>query len=322
MAKLIVPEMTVDMKVLARSPDQRSFKALLNAYYPKLARAFPDKSEYESKRTYINYLKDASFPWTMLILRDAEGTILGGIQYQVVPVNGVWLRKAIWAEHIWLSDPEGRSYKNFLTLLRIARERFVASGAQVVFFEFNDRSKMTFQQLADDAKGGLPTEARELLWGRAFNNAMHLVIDSHGRVGPYNQPGMDGEAPVEYLSLLFASLTDKQLNRILLSDYLALLQAAHSTIPSVDLEKDPTVVEYRRQLADRIAAGELYFDFVPLAHTQVTRLVETRFARTRSSFEGALGALKGMSALELITLLRGLTSACPEIEELARKAAA
>jgi hypothetical protein len=324
MAKAIDPNMTVDMKALALSKskaDQQLFKALLREYYPRLCKAFPDKSEIENKSTYVKYLKDAAFPWTMLILRSQDGSILGGIQFQVVNVNGVWLRKAIWGEHIWLSDPDGRSYTNFLTLLRTARERFTASGAQMLFFEFNDRAKMTFQQMVEDAKGGLPTEARELMWGRAFKQAMHLAVDGTGRVAPYDQPGMDGEAPVEYLSLLFASLTDRPLSKILLSDYMALLQAAHKTIPGVDVNADATVVKYRTELAPRIEKGDQYFHFVPLAETQVTRLVDTRFMRPRRAFENSVGVLENLEKPELIALVRMLTSAAPAAEVTAKAAA-
>src|SRR5205823_8923245 len=134
--------------------------------------------------TYRNYLNNPLFPWQMLVLRAEDGSIIGGIQYQVVSVNGVWLRKAVWAEHIWLEDPAGRSFSNFRELMRIAQQRFIDTGAQLVFFEFNDRAKMTFAQLRDDAKGGIATEAREVIWGRVCDRAMHIAIGMDGQPAP------------------------------------------------------------------------------------------------------------------------------------------
>jgi hypothetical protein len=317
MAKQIDPSMTVDMKMLAMSKskaDRALFNALMKIYYPRLSKAFPDKSEIENKSTYVRYLKDPNFQWTMLILRSSDGDILGGIQYQKVMVGGVWLQSAIWGEHIWLVDPVGRSYTNFMALLKIARERFEGSGAQMLFFEFNDRAKMSFGQMVEDAKGGLPTEAREVLWGRAFKQGFNLALDASGSPAVYAQPGMDGEAPVTYLSLLFASLTGKPLNRLLLSDYLMLLQAAHRTISGVDLATDETVVAYREQIAAQIASGEQYLDFVPLAQTRVARLVNARFAKTRRSFEHATGSLERLSKEQLIAVIRELTSAPTETD--------
>lgn len=266
----VVPENTLSMRELAQKGDA-SFTATLEAYYPRLSNAFPDKAEIEAMSSYDRYLRDPTGTWDALVLRGKSGEILGGIQSQVVQVNGDTIKKAVWAEHIWLS-PEARSYQNFSQLLNVAKGHFSKSNTGFVFMEFNDRAKMNWSQLVQDAEGGLATEAREKIWARV---GLNVLTDKRGRVAPYAQPGMDGEAPVTYLSLGFAGTEPLAGKSIPTSDYAKLLRAAHSTIADVD--SDPTVKQYMTKLTQMIHSGETEMTFARLSDTVVERLVRQRF---------------------------------------------
>lgn len=276
---VVSPEHTVSMRDLAeRDPEQ--FKRTLDQYYPKLQNAFPDASEIESKETYNDYLHDKDFPWDMLVLHDKAGNVLGGIQSQEVAVGGTEIQKAIWAEHIWLA-PEARTYTNFQTLLKTAGQRWSATGSDVVFMEFNDRAKMTWQQQVDDASAGLSPEARERIWGRV---GLYVLGDEAGRIAPYAQPAMGDGAPVEYLSIGMAPLKGKLDGKsIPIDDYLKLLKAAHSTIPDVDLDTDPTVLQYTAGLNAIKATGQDRLSFAKLKDTEVLRLINERFIITKKA---------------------------------------
>lgn len=265
----VAAENTLSLKELAAKGDP-SFAKTLDAYYPKLSNAFPDKAEIEAKSTYDRYLRDASSTWDALALRDKNGEIIGGIQSQVIPVNGEQLKNAVWAEHIWLS-PDARNYQNFSQLLKIAKTQFGKSNSNLVFMEFNDRAKMNWSQLTKDAEGGLATEAREKIWARV---GLNVLTDKRGKVAPYAQPGMDGEEPVTYLSLGMAAAEPLAGKFIPTSDYIKLLKAAHSTI--VDVETDPTVKQYTTKLNQMIANGETHLTFARLSDTVVERLVRGR----------------------------------------------
>jgi hypothetical protein len=274
MAKFIDANNTLNMRELAQSGDPK-FMETLRIYRRALSKAFPDPAEIESTRVYKDYLQDATFPWTMLALRDSEGNLLGGIQYQVVTVGGVWLKKAIWAEHIWLvKSAEARNFKNLMTLLNIANEQFQASGAQLVFFEFNDRAKMSDDEMATDRLSGVSTQKRETMWAR-FGS--HVLVDQRGFLAPYDQPGMGGEAPVEYLSLGFFPAGGKSLadNKLLVEDYEKLIVAAHITIPGITTE-DVTVRKNVSLLRSAVDTGKKYFRYVPLAKTCMVRIANDR----------------------------------------------
>jgi len=281
MAKFIDASNILNMRTLAQSGD-REFVPTLRAYCQALKLAFPDPAEIESWKVYKDYLLDADFPWTMLALRDKDGTLLGGIQFQVVTVGGVWLKKAIWAEHIWLvKSKDARNYTNLHTLLTIASEQFKATGAQIVFFEFNDRAKMSDEELATDSRSGVSTQKRETMWAR-FNS--YVLTDHRGFLAPYTQPGMGGEDPVEYLSLGFFPVNCKPLqgNRLLVGDYEKLLIAAHITIPGITT-KDVSVQKNVAALRTYTAAGRNYFRYVPLAKTTLVRIAADRLDTTRVS---------------------------------------
>ncbi len=85
---------------------------------------------------------------------------MGGIQYQIIDVNGKAINKAAWGEHIWL-DEQARNGKNFYTLLGIARENITKNGGEVVFMEFNNPDKMSVEQMLMDEAAGLSAKDRE-----------------------------------------------------------------------------------------------------------------------------------------------------------------
>ncbi len=270
----VSPEHTISMKELAEQ-DPKRFEKILEDYYPKLERAFPDASEIESMATYRDYLKDKNFNWDMLVLHDREGHVLGGIQSQVVDVGGEAVKKAVWGEHIWL-DPEARTYINFTKLLQVARDKWSKTGSDIVFMEFNDRAKMNFQQQLDDAAAGLSPEARERIWGRV---GLYVLGNENNRLAPYAQPAMGDGAPVDYLSLGFAPLKGKSLDGQTMSigDYTRLVKAAHATIPDVNLKSDPTVLKYTGELDKLTARGETHLSYSRLRDTDIARITPKRF---------------------------------------------
>ena len=257
--------------------DAKAMKQIMREeYYPGLKKAFPDKSEYEKISTYYEYLLDRGGTWDAVALRGNNGQIVGGIQSQVINVEGKVIKNAVWGEHIWLS-PDARSFPNFRALMNTAADRFRTTGSQVAFMEFNDRAKMTLQELIQDAKGGLTTEAREVIWGRFANKGLNILHFKDGKIAPYAQPGMDGQEPVTYLTLALIALDGSNLSgrKLPTNDYLKLLTKAHSTI--VDPATDPTVLGYTRELQNRIAAGETNMTFRRLADTTVGRIVTRQF---------------------------------------------
>jgi len=267
-------EHTISMKDLAER-DPARFEKILEEYYPKLERAFPDASEIESMATYRKYLKDKDFSWDMLVLHDKKGNVLGGIQSQIVDVGGDAVKRAFYGEHIWL-DPEARTFGNFNKLLKIAQEKWSKSDSDIVFMEFNDRAKMSLQQQNDDAAAGLSPEAREKIWGRV---GLSVLGDESNRLAPYAQPAMGEGKPVNYLSLAFGSPKGETLNgqTMSISDYTKLLQAAHAAIPNINLKTDPTVLRYTAELEKLVRDGETHFSFTPLRDTEIARLTPKRF---------------------------------------------
>lgn len=269
-----VPEITgvQSMRETAAADPKEMKRIMRTEYYPGLKKAFPDKSEYEKISTYYDYLTEKGGTWDAVALRSAEGKVVGGIQSQVIPVDGQVIKNAVWGEHIWLA-PDARSFPNFRFLMNTAAERFRATGSQVAFMEFNDRAKMTLQEMIQDAKGGLSTADREVIWGRFANKGLNILHFKDGKIAPYAQPGMDGQDPVNYLTLALIALDGKNLSgsKLPIGDYLSLLRKAHGTL--VDVDTDPTVLAYTGELTARMARGEIEMTFARLADTTVGRIV-------------------------------------------------
>lgn len=252
----ILPERSLSMRELAAN-DRAEMRKVLENYYPELEKAFPLEGEIESTQTYEQYLTDPESTWDMVVLRDSENKITGGIQYQVLDVPGSEVGKIAWAEHIWVKQ-ENRNYDNFRALLNVARERIAGDGAKMVFMEFNNPKKMTPEEIAIDAEGGITTQDRAKIWGRV---GIHVAVDSQGRIAEYGQPSMDGQPAVEFLSLGFVGLEPLTGKTISARDYINIAQAAHSTIPGVDLATDPTVQMYTKSV---LSIGESTLKFKPL----------------------------------------------------------
>jgi hypothetical protein len=274
MATYIDATKTVSMKTRLHQP---GFANDLRAYCKQLALAFPDPAEIENWQVYRYYLglEGQVMDWDILALHSEDGTLLGAIQFQVRRVPGHWLRKVIWAEHIWLvTSKEARNFKNLMTLLQIAEKAFMATGAQLAFFEFNDRAKMSSEEIALDVKSGVTPELRELMWARF---GAYLLVDQRGLVAPYNQPGMGGEKPVRYLSMGFFPLNCRPLegNRLLVRDYKALLRAGHSSIMGIRND-DPTMHQNDKILDGFIGEGMNTLRFVRMSMTTVTRIANDR----------------------------------------------
>lgn len=275
MPRAIDPQETVSMRELVERGDPR-VDELMKEYYPKLERAFPLEGEIESTDTYKEYLSDPEGTWDMVLLRDAEQKIIGGIQFQVIDAQGEMLNKVAWVEHIWVEE-ENRTFPNFKNLLKIAADRTKAAGADLVFMEFNNPDKMTLEQMAEDAEGGITTQDRETLWGSV---GIHVAVDAKGNIAEYGQPSMDGQPSVEYLSLGFIGNEALTGQKLPIADYLALARAAHSTIPGCDLATDPTVVNYTKACMQ--CEGNT-FTLKPLADIAKVRRAEAKLKESKKN---------------------------------------
>lgn len=249
----------VSMRDLFRS-DPDSARALLAAYYPELEKAFPLPGEIETTATYERYLLGETLKWNMLVIVDDDDSPMGGVQLQVLSDVHPELGSVAWIEHVWLRIDK-RSYPVAREILYELERYLVDSGAQHIFMEFNDPWKMTPEEIEEDQKAGLATNDRLILWSRLGLCELH---DELGEVAPYAQPGMDGEDPVEYLSVgmmrVDGSLQSLDGEVLSAEAYRALVAAAHRTLPGYDEETDPTAQKLRQMLH-----GHVKFTFVPLS---------------------------------------------------------
>ena len=283
---------TLSMRELfAKNPDEAD--KLLAEYMTKLEKAFPLEGEIESAAVYKEYLTKPGGTWDMVVLRDKAQNIVGGIQYQVIDVNGSQINKAAWGEHIWL-DEASRNAPNFYNLLSIARESIQKAKGEIVFMEFNNPDKMSVEQMLMDEAAGLSAKDREKIWGRT---GIHVLVDSKGKVLEYGQPAMSAEdPPVMFLSLGFISTKPLGGQTLPREDYLKLLHAAHRTIPSVNVETDATVKWYTDAVN---ATGENAFTFVPLNALAIAREAGQKAAQEAMQRETAKHIAKVMSSNEL-----------------------
>ena len=83
------------MRQLMSSRNYAAADRIMSDYYPELQRVFPP-SEIEKPETYMQYLNDKQFPWDMVVMRNPDKDIMGGIQYQKLNVNGRELKTAAW----------------------------------------------------------------------------------------------------------------------------------------------------------------------------------------------------------------------------------
>lgn len=309
---------TLSMRELyAKNPDEAD--KLLAEYMTKLEKAFPLEGEIESADVYKEYLTKPGGTWDMVVLRDKAQNIVGGIQYQVIDVNGQQLNKAAWGEHIWL-DEASRNAPNFYNLLSIARESIQKAKGEIVFMEFNNPDKMSVEQMLMDEAAGLSAKDREKIWGRT---GIHVLVDSKGKVLEYGQPAMSAEdPPVMFLSLGFISTKPLGGQSLPKEDYLKLMHAAHRTIPSVNVETDATVKWYTDAVN---ATGENNFTFVPLNALAIAREAGQKAAQEAMQRETAKHIAKVMSSAELkdaIAKLVASNQATPEaLQALVEQAA-
>lgn len=309
---------TLSMRELfAKNPDEAD--KLLAEYMTKLEKAFPLEGEIESAAVYREYLTKPGGTWDMVVLRDKAQNIVGGIQYQVIDVNGQQIGKAAWGEHIWL-DEASRNAPNFYNLLSIARDSIQKAKGEIVFMEFNNPDKMSVEQMLMDEAAGLSAKDREKIWGRT---GIHVLVDSKGKVLEYGQPAMSAEdPPVMFLSLGFISTKPLGGQALPREDYLKLLHAAHKTIPSVNVETDATVKWYTDAVN---ATGENKFTFVPLNALAIAREAGQKAAQEAMQRETAKHIAKVMSSTELKDAIAKLVSdnkATPEaLQALVEQAA-
>ncbi len=237
--KRLAPSQSVSLRQLA-TVDVQAMENLLDTYYPLVLEAFPIEGEIEMQETFQDNLLEQDGNWDIIVLKDENQNIIGGIHYQVLSVNGITVNKVAWVEHVWIRLPD-RSYKNFRELIRVARDAIKALDATLVFLEFNNPAKMTVVEIKKDAESGITTIGRIRL---LIHIDVYVAVNSEGEIAAYGQPSMDGQPPVECLSIGF--ICDQSLagKTIPASDYLRILHAAHLTIDGVDLDTDPQVVAY------------------------------------------------------------------------------
>lgn len=246
-------------------PAAREARMALEAYYPLLRAVFPVEGEIETVDAYDQYLRDPALEWDIVVLRDrSDGRIIGGIQWQAIRrVGASWVDSLAWVEHIWLADQPGvRTYRSFRRLLATVEKHMRDKDVDVGFMEFNDPDKTTPEQMEEDAKGGLTTWDRLLLWARVGLCEVGYRAGGRWMPAPYAQPSMESGPPVRILTLGFFSF-DRDLTEESMTpeDYLRILYRAHSTIRGLDPAADPTCLEYT---AEVLALGVAAFEFTPL----------------------------------------------------------
>src|SRR5262249_8215439 len=94
----------LSMRELANKGDIAKLEKELDVYYPELQKAFPLPGEIETKQTYIEYLTNPESTWEMEQLRGKDGKVKGGLQYQILPIEGEKWKGAGWLEHIWVEE--------------------------------------------------------------------------------------------------------------------------------------------------------------------------------------------------------------------------
>ncbi len=266
------------MRELAQSGDRTALEEAVTKYHEQLQKAFPLPGEIETVETYVEYLRDPESSWEMEHLIGKKGEVVGGLQYQVLPVEGEKLKNAGWLEHIWVD--EGSRQEGYGSgLLKHVQSQIKKGGGDATFWEFNNPDKMTPLEIAEDAKGGITTQDRVDYWAK--RGSYVLRVPSTGELAPYAQPGMDGQEPVTYLSTAWNAPEGLEGQRLPKSDYKKVLLSAHRTI--VDVESDPTVKEYLSEL-DAIKDQEL--EFVRLSDYLKSR-AERLNAETKNGVPGA-----------------------------------
>ena len=248
---------TLSMREIADRGDLTQLNERLATYYPELEKAFPLPGEIESTETYVNYLTDKEFPWEMEQLLGKDGKVRGGLQYQILDVDGEKINKAGWLEHIWVKDG-ARSEGFGSALLEHVQNQIQKKGGDLTFWEFNNPDKMTPEEIEEDAKGGITTQDRVDYWAK--RGAYVAVIPSTGELAFYAQPGMDGQQEVAYLSTAWKAPGGLDGQKISIDDYKKTMLAAHGTI--VDVNEDPTVKHYIDQLN---ALPDTHLEFVRLS---------------------------------------------------------
>lgn len=236
---------TLDMRAEYQSGDPGRIQdadEILERYYQELQKAFPLKGEIETPETYREYLSGSDPEWYMLVLRTGD-RIIGGAQYQILRGIKGEIQTAAWFEHVFILE-KMRTKSNFVLLMKSVLEKLRKAEVPWIFMEFNDPAKMTDDQKAEDAKAGVLTNDRVWFWGAL--GLLELVTPS-GTVAPYAQPGMDGPA-VEYLTVGWFPLFEGNPETISGESYLAIINRAHSTIPGVDPDRDPTCLANRRKI--------------------------------------------------------------------------
>ncbi|MCB0361028.1 MAG: hypothetical protein KDD44_15370 [Bdellovibrionales bacterium] len=247
-----------NMRQLLRC-DRGRAEELLQRYYPLLEQAFPLEGEIEEVETYLAYLESDTMEWNMQVQISDDGDIVGGLQYQILRGIAGEVQVAAWIEHVWLRGT-ARNFQDFANALRSLVDELRSEGVQMIFMEFNDPLKMTPEQIEDDAKGGILTNDRLKLWAYV---GIHELISPNGATAPYAQPGMDGQPPVEYLSVGWHAIDGGGMEGRTLSSssYLAVIERAHGTIPGVDTQTNGTSCAVRQLVA---ACGTEVFSFAPL----------------------------------------------------------
>lgn len=245
----------LSMREIANRGDIKLLNKQLEAYQPKLQEAFPLEGEIESTDTYRDYLTDKDGTWEM---EQLLGPTIGGLQYQILDVGAPTLNKAGWLEHIWVKDSE-RGKGLGIGLFDHVKTQVDKKGGDLTFWEWNNPDKMTSEQMAEDARGGISTQDREAWWG---DSGALIAVDSKGRIAPYAQPSMEEGLPaVDYLSLAFIAPESMVGRKIPINDYLKLCHKAHQTFLGEGLEADATVKQYT---ADALAGGESHYTLISL----------------------------------------------------------
>lgn len=253
MKTTVVAANSIYLRLLAHGPAASQLDAIFAQYFPRFQlEAFPLDGETDLEEECREFLLDPEDSWDIIVLRDAEGRIIGGIHYQVLDIpDGERFQQVVWLEHLWVEEEDTETCPNFTELLRIAKDQAAKLGALLSFTEFNDAAKMPADLALIEPAKGIMTQDDPRAWQR---QNLNVLVDSKGGIAAYGQPALVGQSePGNHLSLGFIGhgLAGTSLA---VTEYLGVCYAAHTTIlgdeheEDCDLLNDPTVAAYTEAL--------------------------------------------------------------------------
>lgn len=210
--------------------------ALLEAYYPGYAAAFPDQNERRSQAGCRDLVTRENATQDDITILRKGGTIVGGAHHCLI--TGEKARLALLG-YLWVGN-EFRRYGVGSTLDELVLAYAKNQGCLGVLTPMNDPSRMSAQAKETDAACGVTPESRLEFWrarGRFAFDAPYLLPPLH----------VDGEM-VPHL-MMTAAFFEPPPNGFPKDEYLALLRGIFERFTDPLLE--PAYRETEKRLAER-----------------------------------------------------------------------